>query len=61
MGDLDANILADAARRYAGLRRRYWRYFLVGLAFICAAGLFGMFQGEFDPLHIRVVGRVLVV
>ena len=61
MGDLDLNMLADAARRYTGLRRRYWRFLLVGILIISGAGLFGMFQREFGPLHNPVVGRVLMV
>jgi len=61
MGDLDANIVADAARRYTGLRRRYWRSLLVGIPLISGAGLFGMFEGEFGPLLNPVIGRVLVV
>ncbi len=61
MGDLDANILADAARRYTSLRRQYWRSLLVATVLISGAGLFGLFVGEFGPLLNPVIGRVLTV
>jgi hypothetical protein len=54
MGDLDANILADAARRFTGLRRRYWRFILGFMALVGGPTLFG-------PLLNPDIGRVLKV
>jgi predicted RNA-binding Zn-ribbon protein involved in translation (DUF1610 family) len=36
LGDIDVKTQADAARRYTSLRRRYWRFFLGGLALFAA-------------------------
>ena len=38
MGDIDVKTQADAARRYTSLRRRYWRFFLGGIALFAVLG-----------------------
>jgi hypothetical protein len=38
MGIVDADTVADAARRYTGLRRRYWQFFLGGVALFAVLG-----------------------
>ena len=39
MGQIDAKTLDDATRRYTGLRRRYWQFFLGGMAAIIVLSL----------------------
>ncbi|WP_435016372.1 hypothetical protein TA3x_003938 [Tundrisphaera sp. TA3] len=34
MNEIDPKIRADAARRYLGLRRRYWRFFRVAISLL---------------------------
>ena len=51
MGDLDANILADTARRYSGLRRRYWRFMLGFLALCGVSGLSSLLEESAPLLH----------
>jgi hypothetical protein len=42
MGDVDAYTLAESARRYNALRRRYWRFFLSLLALCFPAAAIGL-------------------
>jgi predicted RNA-binding Zn-ribbon protein involved in translation (DUF1610 family) len=50
MGDLDANILADAARRYTSLRRWSWRFTLGFMALWGVGALFGSLLGKYAAL-----------
>ena len=62
MGDLDADTLADAARRYSGLRRRYWPSLLGFGALLGGLMLFHMVEVEVGPLLLDPVLRgVLIV
>ena len=56
MGDVDADTLSEAARRYTGLRRRYWRFFLGGFALFAVLGTPLL---AFDT-HLNSVGRALI-
>lgn len=38
MGDVDFKTRTDAARRYTGLRRRFWQFYLGGVALIAVLG-----------------------
>ncbi len=46
MGDVDSNTLAEAARRYTALRRRYWRFFVGLWALGALAGAIGLAVGQ---------------
>src|ERR1700678_2188633 len=39
MGEIGVDTMAEAARRYAGLRRRYWRSYLCGYGVFAVLGL----------------------
>jgi hypothetical protein len=61
MDDVDVDTLAKGARRYTGLKRRYWQFFLGGLA--CMAVLWTValaFGKHFSSVGVALYGVPLL-
>lgn len=62
MGDVDPDTLAEAARRYTDLRRRFWRFFLGGFALLAVLCIPLFAFGEnLDPAVKFVLGMLLTI
>src|SRR4051812_14729417 len=61
MGDVDTKTLADASRSYIGLRRRYWRLFLGGVASVIALMFVSAIGEHFHAAVLGILALPLVL